>query len=268
MLQERLIRLVLWDLVRHFKICKKVSATEQQCPTFHIAWTAWVSGVYYLPIQLTLTQPSIMEVVKIAMDIYLKDLSWKIWRYERKYAAPSLCILIWHPSVPPFASGKTTASPFPDPWSLAASVAPGLESYHSYQWRSTNRKPIFNISNAFWLSNLSYLLLCFLPWLCSLLLLLLPPSRHGGHRGHEHLQHHHLEAGKLWKCQQSPIGFPRQLRLAPTTVGGARQKYTNPLSQSLTCNIKILPNLASHQDLLTNFNWPKFILSKSNQQWN
>ena len=132
MLQERLIKLVLWDLVRHFKICKKVSATEQQCPTFHIAWTAWVSGVYYLPIQLTLTQPSIMEVVKIAMDIYLKDLSWKIWRYERKYAAPSLCILIWHPSVPPFAFGKTTASPFPDPWSLAASVAPGLESYHSH----------------------------------------------------------------------------------------------------------------------------------------
>ena len=76
MLQERLIKLVLWDLVRHFKICKKVSATEQQCPTFHIAWTAWVSGVYYLPIQLTLTQPSIMEVVKIAMDIYLKR---KIW---------------------------------------------------------------------------------------------------------------------------------------------------------------------------------------------
>ena len=52
MLQERLIRLVLWDFVRHFKIWKKVSATEQQCPTFHIAWTAWVSGVYYLPIYL------------------------------------------------------------------------------------------------------------------------------------------------------------------------------------------------------------------------
>ena len=147
MLQERLIKLVLWDLVRHFKIWKKVSATEQQCLTFHIAWTAWVSGVYYLPIQLTLTQPSIMEVVKIAMDIYLKRKIWAERSGDMSGSMLHLLSVFWSDILLSLLLLLVKQQP------LLFLILDRLLPQSLLVWNLiiliTNRKPIFNISNAF-----------------------------------------------------------------------------------------------------------------------